>query len=490
MNGHITNGQAEGNGSKFLQDVFELLVREGVEKGINPDTKVIEFRHPKELLAQLDLELRDDGEDDERLLEYCSQAIQYSCRTGHPRFFNQLFGGYDQYGLAGSWLSDTVNTSQYTFEVAPVFTLMEQVTLRNLWQKCGYTKGDGIFCPGGSISNMFALNVARYYRYPEVKTEGMHAVPKLCLFTSEQGHYSINKGAAFLGLGVNNVVFVKCDDAGHMIISELEKGIVQAKEEGRTPYLVNATAGTTVLGAYDPLEPIADLCEKYNLWMHVDCCWGGGALMSEKYKYLCKGIERSDSVAWNPHKMMGSPLQCCAFLTKHVGILQQAHSANAKYLFQQDKFYDVSYDTGDKSIQCGRKVDVFKLWLMWKAKGNSGFEKSVNNAFDNAKYLTKKIKAREGFKLVISEPECTNVCFWYIPPSMRGQEETEEWRQRLSQVAPVIKERMVKAGTMLIGYQPQGNKVNFFRMVISNLDCTSADMDFLINEIDNLGHDL
>lgn len=66
-------------------------------------------------------------------------------------------------------------------------------------------------------------------------------------------------------------------------------------------------------------------------------------------------------------------------------ILQEAHSASAQYLFQQDKFYDVSYDTGDKSVQCGRKVDVFKLWLMWKAKGDFGFEEGIDNAFTNAR---------------------------------------------------------------------------------------------------------
>lgn len=84
---------------------------------------------------------------------------------------------------------------------------------------------------------------------------------------------------------------------------------------------------------------------------------------------------------------MGTPLQCCAFLTKHDNLLKECHSANASYLFQQDKNYDVSYDTGDKSIQCGRKVDVFKLWLMWKAKGNLGFEKEIDNVFDQAKWV-------------------------------------------------------------------------------------------------------
>ena len=119
-------------------------------------------------------------------------------------------------------------------------------------------------------------------------------------------------------------------------------------------------------------------------------------------------IFRADSVAWNLHKMLGAPLQCSAFLTKHQvktiqnwckiisklqfsfyllfcgtqDILHQCNSASASYLFQVDKYYDIRYDTGDKSIQCGRKVDAFKVWLMWKAHGNHGLESMVDNAFD------------------------------------------------------------------------------------------------------------
>ena len=115
-------------------------------------------------------------------------------------------------------------------------------------------------------------------------------------------------------------------------------------------------------------------------------------------------------------------------------LLNECHSANAKYLFQQDKFYDVSYDTGDKSIQCGRKVDVFKLWLMWKAKGNTGFEQGVDNIFDCAAHLRNRVATTEGFRLTFNNPECTNVCFWYIPKCLRGLEENEEWWKRLGKV--------------------------------------------------------
>eukprot|EP00063_Salmo_salar_P066104 XP_014040939.1 PREDICTED: acidic amino acid decarboxylase GADL1-like [Salmo salar] len=254
--------------------------------------------------------------------------------------------------------------------------------------------------------------------------------------------------------------------------------------------MVNATAGTTVLGAFDPLEEIADICERHNLWMHVDACWGGGALMSKKHRYLLQGIHRANSVAWNPHKMLMAGLQCCAFMVRDkTNLLQRCHSAQASYLFQQDKFYDVSYDTGDKSIQCSRKPDAFKFWLMWKAIGTKGLEERVDRALAMARYLAEEIKKRDGFRLVM-EPEYTNVCFWYIPPSLRDTADGPEFWRKVHAVAPVVKERMMKKGSMMVGYQPHGDKANFFRQIIISPQVSREDMDFLLDQIHSLGMDL
>lgn len=112
------------------------------------------------------------------------------------------------------------------------------------------------------------------------------------LFTSEDSHYSVQKLAAFMGIGADNVYKINTDDAGKVRPDHLEAEIVRAQSEGARPFMVSATAGTTVLGAFDPLEEIAELCAKYGLWMHVDAAWGGGALMSQKYRKLLRGIER------------------------------------------------------------------------------------------------------------------------------------------------------------------------------------------------------
>lgn len=161
--------------------------------------------------------------------------------------------------------------------------------------------------------------------------------------------------------------------------------------------------------------------------------------MSHKYRHLLKGIERSDSFSWNPHKSLGAPLQCALFLTRDTELLPQCNSLAVHYLFQQDKFYDVSYDTGNKSVQCGRKIDAFKFWLMLKARSCEGFGRLLDYALDMSKLFLNKLQQRKGFRLVLNEYQYTNICFWYIPKKMRNCIEDEEWRIKLYEVSFLMK---------------------------------------------------
>jgi len=135
----------------------------------------------------------------------------------------------------------------------------------------------------------------------------------------------------------------------------------QVIENGEIVLMVVATAGTIVYGAIDLIGQISKLCKKYNVWLHVDGSWGGSLILSKDQKHKLRGIYLVDSVTWNPHKMIQVPLQCSVLITSHSGIFERCNSYHASYLFQKDKFYDSSYDTGDKYIQCGRKVDILKL---------------------------------------------------------------------------------------------------------------------------------
>lgn len=475
---------------KFMRSFIDLLLEEAVFEGTSRKNKVVEWMKPAALRSAIDLKLSDQGCSHEKLFTLARNVIKYSVKTGHPRFINQLYSSVDPYGLLGQWLTDALNPSVYTYEVSPVFSLMEEEILREMRKIVGWKdgKGEGIFCPGGSIANGYAINLARHYRFPQLKELGLSSAGRLIIFTSRDSHYSVKKLSAFLGLGTSNVYEVKTNSRGKMCITNLEAQIKKALDEGAVPLMVSATAGTTVLGAFDPLREIAIICKKYNLWFHVDAAWGGGALMSTKHRYLLDGVELADSVTWNPHKLLAAPQQCSTLLLRHEDLLQAAHSSKASYLFQPDKFYDSSFDSGDKHVQCGRRADVMKFWFMWKAKGTHGLEKHVDRVFELARYFTDYIRHREGFKLML-EPECTNVCFWYVPPSKRHLQDGELFKA-LEKIGPDVKERMVKKGSMLITYQPLRELPNFFRLVLQNSGLTKADMRFFAEEIERLAIDL
>lgn len=199
-------------------------------------------------------------------------------------------------------------------------------------------------------------------------------------------------------------------------------------------------------------------------------------------------------MSWNPHKTLGAPLQCSIFLVNQKRLLHECNSSSANYLFQQDKFYDTSYDTGDKSLSCGRKVDAFKFWLMWKRRGRLGFERLIENAFKHSEYMAAEIRRRHGFELVMPEFQYTNVCFFYIPKCMREKTPRDEkWWKSVSTVTTLIKERMMLNGNLMVGYSPLKHKniENFFRMVVTcHPPATKESMDFVLHQIEEIGEKL
>ncbi|CAL7948600.1 unnamed protein product [Xylocopa violacea] len=472
---------------EFLQQVIAILMDSTFES-VSRENPVLRWREPEHLQDIIKFKLQDQPQAQDSLLKAAAQIIKYSVKTGHPYFMNQLFSGLDPYGLAGQWLTDALNSSVYTYEVAPVLTLMEKTVITKLLsmfykEDNGSSIGDGLFCPGGSFANGTAINLARFSYRRKSKSGKKIPSSNLVLFASEDAHYSILKWGNVCDV---EVVLVKTDKYGRMDVSDLKIKILEEQKRGNYPFAVAATAGTTVLGAFDPLIEIADICQEFDMWLHVDAAWGGGLIFSKKHSGLLRGIQRADSILFNPHKLLAVPQQCSVLLTKHDTILKEAHSIHVPYLFQKDKFYPKDLDLGNKYLQCGRRPDVLKFWFMWQAKGTSGFEKHVDHLMTLSVLFKEEIKKREGFKLV-TDSCFINVCFWFIPPSLRDQNSVCNYTKRLNEVAPRLKEKMTKRGSLMINYQPLHEKPNFFRFVIQNSGVDKQDILYVFDELENLG---
>jgi len=428
--------------------------------------------------------------------EAVNLVLRYSVRTGHPLFLNQLYSQADEVSILGDWISATTNTNAHTFEVAPVYAMIEEALIRKIASLVGgryKDEADGLFVPGGSLSNLYGMHLAHNRACPDFGRKGADG-KTFVAFTSDQSHYSYLKSARLTGLGSDNLISIQTDTNGRMIPDKLEQAIVCAKNEGKTPFFVGSTAGTTVIGAFDPFEEINAICRNYGgLWHHIDGCWGGSSLLSDKTRHLMRGVDGADSFAWNPHKMIGSTLQTSFFMVPSSSILKKCNATNASYLFQPDKLH-TQLDAGDKTIQCGRKTDMLKLWLQWKSRGDKGLAKMVEHSFQLARHTVEQMREDADSWVIVYPPSCTNVCFWYVPKSLRPfnpETATREQVQAMHKVAPRIKKTMQECGDAMIGFQSIDNKPNFFRLVFPSCHRTTTQhVDQMLRRMTEIGDDL
>ena len=225
-----------------------------------------------------------------------------------------------------------------------------------------------------------------------------NGVGRLVGFVSAESHYSWDKAFNLCGLGTDALVKVAVDGTGAMDMAALAEAIAAAEGRGDRPFLIAATTGTTVLGAFDDVAAAADVRDAYNqrvtasergsgscssrprIFLAVDACWGGAALFHAGLRArTCAGIERADVVAIDLHKLLGATQQCAALLVRQPGLLAAANSSKASYLFQADK-NNAGCDMGDLTLTCGRRADAVKAWFMWKARGDTGLHARVQHA--------------------------------------------------------------------------------------------------------------
>jgi len=194
-----------------------------------------------------------------------------------------------------------------------------------------------------------------------------------------------------------------------MDISHLEKTIKEDIENGCTPIMVNATAGTTVLGSFDDIARISRVCDQYDIWLHVDGAYCGSVLFSKKYKHLIAGLYKVDSFSFNAHKMIGAPLTCSLLLVKDETHLYDSFSNDASYLYQTD--HD-DFNLGKTSLQCGRRNDALKFWTLWKSVGTKGLAEIVDKQFELADIARNYITNHPDYELYSFE-DSISVCFNY-----------------------------------------------------------------------------
>jgi len=440
--------------TRFNRIVDKLLASES-EQGVLAPVPY------EDLNKYLNLELSEEGISDEEFESAITALILKTPRTQTKSFFNQLFAGRRDKAYLGELLAVMLNNSMYTYKVGGPMIKIEKLVLDKVSDLIGFEgETEGTIAPGGSMTNYMAMLMARDRYDNDARLTGISK--DLVAYTSEECHYSVAKNASFCGLGRNKVRIVESDSRGRMKTDVLEKYIQEDIASGKKPFLINATAGTTVLGAYDDLNAIADIRDKYDLWMHIDAAYGGSVIFSEKYKHLVDGADRSDSFSINAHKMLGTPLSCSIIITRHKECLYDSFSNKASYLYQGDQD---EINPGKISLQCGRRNDALKFWALWKSIGTKGIADIVDRVFALADYTRNYVNSHPDYTLYSFE-NSINICFNYkdIPADQLCAE-------------------LHRKGRIMVGYGNFKN-VSFVRLVTVNQSAAESDYDTFFKQLE------
>jgi glutamate/tyrosine decarboxylase-like PLP-dependent enzyme len=392
-----------------------------------------------------------------------------------PRFLNQLFSGVEEEALAGSLLGMFPNNTMSTREVAPVPSAMESAVIDWLRSLLPWDAGaaGGTLTPAGSFSNYLAVFLARKAATGRL---GADSLPKLAVFTSEAAHSSIPKGADLCGVRPENVVYVAADHADRMRPHALEKAVADARARGLVPFFVNATLGTTVAGALDPVPEIARIAGREELWLHVDGAWGAlGFFGSDRERYR-EAVENADSLTWDAHKGLGAPVALSFLMVRDrlkLDALRPPRSSS--YLFHRPDAPRERADLGLTSLYCGKPFLALSMWLLWKSKGEEGLREHVDHAYALTGRFRDLVRASPLYE-VAHEPETWVVCFRPQSLAVDSLGEQEDLTAR-------TRERINASGRWMLNLCPSaGGRV--FRAIFVNPLMTEDHVDELLAHLE------
>ncbi len=416
------------------------------------------------------------GVDGERLRPLVQDLLDRHLANGRtPRFQNQLFSGVDDPAMAGALTGLFANTTMATREIAPLPTEMERAVISWLLRLVPWdgSRAGGSATPGGSYSNYLAIYLAR--KAAEAR-HGAAVLPRLAYFVSRAGHYSIPKGADFVGIPRSAMIEVATDETDRMRPDRLAAAVRAARKRGLVPFLVVATVGTTVAGAVDPVADIAQIAEAESLWLHADAAWGCFGLLGPRAARFRAGLERADSVTFDEHKHGGAPVASSFLLVRDRSVLEELRPPlGGGYLFHHKEASHEEADLGLTSLSCGRPFLTLSSWLSWKALGATGWRKRVARA----ERLTRRFRdgiARSDHWEIAQEPQTWLVVF-------RPKLAATASRVARDALARELRRRINADGRWMINLCPMPAG-SVFRVVLTNPLHTEAHVEELLAHLE------
>lgn len=383
--------------------------------------KVLPDVKPGDLISKLPVNPPEEGEDMDKIFSDIDKLILPALtHWNHPGFFAMFNSTSSGPGILAEILSAALNANSMTWLTSPASTELEKVTLDWLRQMIGLPENFwGIIYDTASTSTLHAIAAAREQAEGlKIKEKGMSGrddLPLLRIYVSEHTHSVAHKAAVTLGLGLESIKVVKSDDQFRMIPLELSLAIEDDIKNSIIPICIVATIGTTSSTSIDPVDEIAAIANRHNIWLHVDAAQAGSAAILPEMKWIMNGADKADSFCLNPHKWMFLPVDLSVLFTKKPDILKRTFSITLDILKAYEKGGAQNYM--DYGFQLGRRFRSLKLWFVIRYFGIEGLQNIIRNHLSLGKDFEKWIDEHPQLEKM-APVNFSTICFRFNPGNL------------------------------------------------------------------------
>lgn len=452
----------------YLQDRRELPVWQAVPSSVKDN-----FNRP----------LPQSPTSESEVYEEFTQYIQpYTLGNTHPRFWGWVMTSGTPLGMLSEMLTGGLNLQMGAGEHSGLYVELQVLD----WCKemLGYPmQSSGVLVSGASMANFVGLTVARNNKAPfDVRSEGLqNGHPRMVAYTSAEAHSCHDKNMGLLGLGSDSLRHIPVNEEYQIDIAALEEAIAADREAGYLPFCVIATAGTVKTGAFDDLEALQAICERENIWLHVDGAFGAFAAVVPEMQSEIAGLDKVDSVALDMHKWMSLPFEVGAILVKDDSAHFKSFTVTADYLEHDTRgAAGAPVWLSDYGLQLSRSFRALKVWMSLKVHGMETHRHIIHKNILDTRYLAELVD--ETPELERTAPVPLNiVCFRYVDDLL--DEEQLNWLNHELLI------RLQESGEALVSNATINGHYSL-RMANVNHRTNSADFDFLVQKVVELGREL
>ena len=393
----------------------------------------------------------------ELLSKTADLLFNHSLLNGHPKFLGYITSSPAPLGALADLLAATVNPNVGAQILSPIATEIEKQTVKWLAEFIGVSPDyGGLLVSGGNMANFTAFLAARTAKAPyTIKEEGLsNRSSKLLIYCSKTTHTWVEKAAILFGHGSKSIRWIETDEANRMDNSVLESTIKDDLSEGHQPFIVIGTAGDVSTGVVDDLSGIAAICKTYDLWFHIDGAYGIPAAVIPELKTLFAGVQEADSIAFDPHKWLYSPLEAGCTLIKNPKHLTDTYSSHPAYYNFGEEFAAQNYY--EYGFQNSRGFRALKVWLTLQQVGRRSYVKLINDDIDLSKLLFKLADSHPALEAVTQNLSITTLRYVPVNFSQDG-ENREAYLNSLNET--------------LLNELQQGGEVFFSNAVVREMYC-------------------